>query len=98
MHRKGWMCLGFAVFFSIVALWIFSEGINIYNVRFDDYLYIVLNGHLLAKATTTAEANKYAYLFIGISIPPTIFAYYFYRTFLKFIPDKKIEFTFKITK
>ena len=69
-----------------IAIFTLSEGMNYYHVKIDKFLYIVLNGYVIDKVRTTAAANRYAYQFIGISILPILFAYYFYRKFLKTVP------------
>lgn len=84
--NKSWICLGITGCSGLLALFFFSEGMSYLNVRFDEYLYIVLNGYLLDIVTTTAEANTYAFLFIGVSMIPAFCAYYFYRKFLKMVP------------
>ncbi|MGE8081377.1 hypothetical protein [Peribacillus loiseleuriae] len=72
---------------ALFAIFLFDEGASYYNVRFDEYLYIVFNGHFIDKVKTTEESNKYAYLFMGLSLIPTSFSYFCFRKFLKLVPE-----------
>jgi hypothetical protein len=86
-NKKGWLLLVIAGCLSLVAIFLYEEGASYYNVRFDEYLYIVFNGHLIDKVWTSEEANKYAYLFMGFSLIPTSFSYFCFRKFLKLVPE-----------
>ena len=68
IYLKGWTCIGNAGFFGYIAIWIFTEGSNLVGARFDDYLLVVVNGHLLDEVTTIAEASKYAFLFKNVQL------------------------------
>ncbi|NRD80896.1 hypothetical protein HPT25_26565 [Bacillus sp. BRMEA1] len=86
-NKKGWLFLALAGCLALLTIFIFGKGYGYYNVHFDEYVYIVFNGNLIDKVTTTEEANSYAYLIMGLSIIPAFLAYFYFRKFLKLVPE-----------
>lgn len=73
---------------ALFAIFLFDEGASYYNIRIDEYLYIVFNGHFIDKVKTTEEADECAYSFMGLSLIPVSFSYFCFRKFLKLVPEE----------
>ncbi|MCP8850160.1 MULTISPECIES: hypothetical protein [Bacteria] len=88
MNRKGWICLGVAGCLAVWSISLFGSGYGYYNSQVGQWLYVKFMGDIV-KVTTTEELNKYAYLYMGLSIIPAFLALYLYRKFLKIVPVKQ---------
>ena len=67
MNRKGWICLGVAGCLAVWSISLFGSGYGYYNSQVGQWLYVKFMGDIV-KVTTTEELNKYAYLYMGLSI------------------------------
>ncbi|ALC88916.1 hypothetical protein AM500_03200 [Bacillus sp. FJAT-18017] len=87
MNKKGWLFLGIAGCLALWAISLFGTGYGYFNSQVGEWLYVKFMGDII-KVTTTAELNKYASFYVGLSIILAFFAFYFYRMFLKLVPVK----------
>ncbi|WP_043933837.1 hypothetical protein [Bacillus sp. EB01] len=87
MNRRGWIFLGFAGCLAVWAISLFGTGYGYYNSQVGEWLYVKFMGDIV-KVTTTAELNKYASFYVGLSMIVAFFSLFFYRKFLKLVPVK----------